>query len=125
MKHNERAQFFGLMMVGCLFWADTAWTQTNVWTNAASGYWEQPFWSGGVLPGANQTIVFTNAWQALEIGTGTVSSHPETLQVGAVMVAAPSNSFNELLLNYAGYDTHWSSAKMVLPGATSSWGVWV
>lgn len=104
MRKHGGTEFFRLIIAGCLFCAGTASAQTNFWTNSVSGYWEQPFWSSGALPGTNQAIVFTNAWQALAIGAGTVADHPETLQVEGVTLAAPSNSFNELLLNYAGLD---------------------
>ena len=76
--------------------------QTNTWTNSVSGYWEQPFWSLGVLPGQGQDIVFTNAWQALAIGSSTVQAAPNSLTVQSVTLAAPPGSINELLLNYAG-----------------------
>src|SRR5438128_1570374 len=100
MKNNERIQIFHPFVIACVLSAGTGWAQTNVWTKSASGYWEQPFWSAGVLPGAGQTILFTNGWQALAIGAETAAAYPETLQVDAVTLAAPSNSFNELLLNY-------------------------
>jgi hypothetical protein len=76
--------------------------QTNVWTNSASGYWEQPFWSLGILPSTNQDILFTNAWQALAVGTSTVQSASNSLHVQSITLAAPPNSINTLLLNYAG-----------------------
>ena len=50
--------------IGCL-------GQTNVWTNSAGGSWEQPYWSAGILPGTNQTILFTNDEQTLTIGGAT------------------------------------------------------
>jgi hypothetical protein len=75
---------------------------TNAWTNSASGYWEQPHWSLGILPGPNQDILFTNAFQALAIGTNTVQTAPNTLNVQSITLAAPPNSINTLLLNYAG-----------------------
>src|SRR4051794_36474660 len=108
MTQKWGASLFCLIGGGCLLWTgniSATSAQTNAWTNSASGYWEQPFWSAGVLPGTNQIILFTNAWQALAIGASTVATHPETLQVEAVTVAAPSNSFNELLLNYPGFDS--------------------
>src|SRR5947209_4807877 len=78
--------------------------QTNYWTNSVSSPWETPAWSLGYLPGTNQSVFITNAWQAVAIAPSTVSSHPESLQVDQLTIAAPSNSLNALLMNYAGVD---------------------
>src|SRR6266403_2208859 len=68
----------------------TADAQVNSWTNPVSGYWQDPFWSLGVLPGPGQTIMFTNAgWKALAIGPGTAEEFPQTLNVDSVTVASP------------------------------------
>ncbi len=80
--------------------------QANVWTKPTSGYWEEPYWSLGIPPGTNQAIFFTNAgWKALAIGSSTVQNYPQTLNVNSITVAAPTNSFNLLLLNFMGYQT--------------------
>ena len=77
--------------------------QANSWTKPTSGYWEEPYWSLGVLPGTNQDIYLTNAgWKALAIGRSTVTHYPQTLNVGSVTVSSPAYSFNLLLFNYAG-----------------------
>ena len=93
----------------CLGWLATDLTgvaQTNSWTNTVSGYWEQPDWSLGILPATNTTVLFTNSgWKALAIGPNTAQNFPQSLTVGSLIIASPTNSFNELLLNYAGFET--------------------
>ena len=78
--------------------------QTNVWTNSASGNWEDPNWSLGELPGPGQTILVTNAgWKAVAIGQNTSQNFPQALTVDSVVVGSPgTDTVNELLLNYAG-----------------------
>lgn len=79
--------------------------QTNSWTNAASGYWDDPDWSLGELPGPGQTILFTNAgWKALAIGTNASQNFPQTLTVDSLTISSPgTDTVNELLFNYAGF----------------------
>ncbi len=90
------------MLILCCY-SPTAFGQTNSWTNAASGNWEDPHWSLGVLPGTTQTILLTNAgFKAVGIGPGTVQNDPQTLSIAAFTIASPTNSFNTLLLNFAG-----------------------
>jgi hypothetical protein len=80
--------------------------QTNSWTNSASGNWEDAYWSLGQLPGTNQAILLTNAgWKALEIGPNTGQNFPQTMNVDSITISSPANSYNTLLLNYAGIDT--------------------
>ncbi len=81
--------------------------QTNSWTNATSGNWENAYWSLGALPGTNQTILLTNSgWKALEIGPGTVQDVPDSLIVGSLIISSPgTDTVNTLLLNYAGLQT--------------------
>src|SRR5690242_17034111 len=77
--------------------------QTNRWTNSVSGYCEQPRWLLGRLPGTNQTIFFRNPGsKVLTIGTNTTRNFPQTLTINSLTIGSPANSFNELLLNYAG-----------------------
>lgn len=96
-------------MLFVLFFASTpvfADPLMNTWTNSTSGYWEDPDWSLGTLPGPNQAILFTNAgWKALAIGPNTAQNYPQTMDVDSITVASPTNSINLLLLNYAGYQT--------------------
>jgi hypothetical protein len=79
----------------------------NVWTNAGSGYWDDPRWSLGALPGPGQNIYFTNAgWKALAIGAGTVQTNSQTLSVQDVIVSSPgTDTVNTLLFNYSGLGT--------------------
>jgi hypothetical protein len=75
----------------------------NEWTKSTSGYWEEPYWSLG-LPNSSQTVAFTNAgWKALTIGANTVNNYSNSLTVNSLTVNAPADSFNLLLLNYAGF----------------------
>src|SRR5687767_14295937 len=63
---------------------------TNLWTKPVSGYWEEPFWSLGVLPDATQSVVFTNVgWKALAIGTNTAQNFPDSMSVQSLRVSAP------------------------------------
>ncbi len=86
--------------------ADASSTETNRWTNSASGNWESSGWSLGILPALNQSIDITNAgWKAVAIGTNAALSFPNSLSIASLTVASPTNSFNELLMNYAGLQT--------------------
>ena len=81
-------------------------TFINAWTNPASGNWEDLKWSLGIRPGPGQGIMLTNrGWKAIAIGPGTSQSFPETLNVSGVILGGYTDSFNLLLLNYAGYAT--------------------
>lgn len=80
--------------------------QPNAWTKPGSGSWEEPYWSLGVLPGATQDIQITNSgWKAVAISSSTAQNYPQSLNVGTITLSAPDDSFNLLLLNYAGYQT--------------------
>ncbi|MBE0546020.1 MAG: hypothetical protein IH623_32235 [Verrucomicrobia bacterium] len=90
----------------CVGWCLEAGAQLNSWTGAGSGYWENPDWSLGALPGTNQTILFTNAgWKVLEITANTAQNLPQTLSVDSITIASPTNSFNTVWLNHAGFVT--------------------
>ncbi|HWD92182.1 MAG TPA: hypothetical protein VG938_07520 [Verrucomicrobiae bacterium] len=80
--------------------------QDNIWVNPGSGNWEDgPSWSLSALPGTNQTMWVTNyGWKAVQIGSGTAANFPESLNVNAINISSPTNSFNSLLLNYVGAD---------------------
>src|SRR4026208_153975 len=77
---------------------------TNEWTKPTSAYWEESYWSLGVLPSVDQeTVAFRNpGWKALAIGTNTTANYPASLLVNNLTIDAPTNSANRLLLNYAG-----------------------
>jgi hypothetical protein len=80
--------------------------QTNSWTNTASANWEDPDWSLGMLPGTNQTVFLTNAgWKAVEIGQNTSENYSQSLGITSLTISSPTNSFNEVLMNYAGLET--------------------
>ena len=77
--------------------------QTNEWTKSTSGNWEEAAWSLGQLPGANQEFVAieNSGWKAVAIGANTTASYPQSLTVNNLLVDAPTNGFNTLLLNWA------------------------
>jgi len=77
--------------------------QSNSWTSPTSGNWQDASWSLGIIPGTNQTVLLTNAgWKAVQIGAATAQNFPQSLNVNSVVISSPTNSFNTLLLNYAG-----------------------
>src|SRR5204862_3531905 len=104
-----------VMYDGRFFWAvgnhglvvNTDWLQefVNNWTKPTSGNWQENFWSLGSLPAFwNDTVTVSNAgWKAVAIDASTVANYPTTLNLKAVTVAAPVDSQNLLLLNWAGY----------------------
>lgn len=93
-----------MFIVGSL--CSTAKAQVNSWTSPTSGNWEDPSWSLGILPGTNQAILLTNAgWKAVQISPNTVQNFPQTLNVNSIDISSPTNTFNTLLLNYAGLDS--------------------
>jgi hypothetical protein len=123
-KFGAKGQFpfCGLLLVVFCCGADGLEAQTiedNAWTNAVSGNWQDAYWSLGTLPGTNQDIYITNAgWKALAIGPGTVQNYPQTLTVNSITVSSPTNSFNVLLLNYAGYQTPFMANSITLNSNT-------
>jgi hypothetical protein len=75
----------------------------NVWLKPSSGYWEEPQWSLGSLPGPGQSVLITNqGWKAVAIGPQTSLNFSNSLNVDSITVASPMNSYNVLLMNYAG-----------------------
>jgi hypothetical protein len=90
---------------------------TNAWTKRSNGSWEEPHWSLGALPAADQFICFTNeGFKALAIGTNTIAAYPQTLAVNALVVSAPAGSSNLLMLNYAGYGRPLNVAETLVIG---------
>jgi hypothetical protein len=87
-----------------LFDAVSAVSQTtNEWTKPTSGYWEESYWSLGRLPLQQDTVAFRNPnWKALAIGANTTANYPGSLSVSNLLIQAPTYSFNQLLLNWAG-----------------------
>src|SRR5688572_14621420 len=77
----------------------------NSWLKPTSGNWEEPQWSAGMLPNYGHAVMITNAgWKAVQIGTTTAQNFPDSLTVYSLTVSSPVDSYNTLLLNYAGFD---------------------
>ena len=88
---------------------------SNAWTSLSSGNWEDMNWSLGQLPAPGQDVLLTNAgWKAIAIGAATVQNFPQTLNPSAVIVSSPTNSYNLLLLNYAGLQSPLSVQQLVI-----------
>ncbi len=107
MKNSLHRHAFSLLrfclVAGILCLTVRIDAQDNVWTGAASGNWQDASWSLGTLPATNQTIWVTNyGWKAVQIGGDTANNFPQSLNVNAINLSSPTNSFNTLLLNYAG-----------------------
>jgi hypothetical protein len=99
-----RVLIFLVVSIAC-GWLHSAQAQTNSWTNSVSGNWQDAYWSLG-LPTTNQDVSLTNAgWKALAIDAATVQNFADTLNVRSLMISSPSNSYNTLLLNFAGTNT--------------------
>jgi hypothetical protein len=87
----------------------------NAWTNPASGNWEDLKWSLGIRPGPDQSIMLTNqGWKAIAIGPNTVQNFSETLDVSSVILGGYTDSFNTLLLNYAGFETRLIAGSLII-----------
>jgi hypothetical protein len=91
------------LLWSCL-WPGASLGQVNSWTKPTSGVWEEPWWSLGGLPSGGQSaIMITNAgYKAVAVGISTRDSHPDSMTISNLTLTAPGNSFNTLLLNYAG-----------------------
>jgi hypothetical protein len=105
-RRSSLAPCFPIVVLS-IFWSINCTAQINSWTKTVSGYWEEPFWSLGVLPSLTQSgVTFNNpGFKALAIGASTVSSHPESLTNNNLTVSSPAGSLNTLLLNYPGLAT--------------------
>src|SRR3954462_2974116 len=79
----------------------------NSWISPTSGNWEDSQkWSLGSPPASGQTIMLTNqGWKAIAVGPNTAANSPQTLDVSSVILGGYTDSFNLLLLNYAGFQT--------------------
>src|SRR5436190_3481308 len=90
---------------------------TNEWTKPTSGYWEEPYWSLGVLPSKQDAIVFANdGYKALAIGPSTSVNYRSSLSIRNLTVDRPNNL---LLLNYAGMNVPLSVASDFVLGRDS------
>jgi hypothetical protein len=95
-----------LMVATILCVAARCSAQDNIWTSTTSGNWQDASWSLGALPGTNHTVWITNyGWKAVQIGSATARDFPQSLNVDSITVSSPTNSFNTLLVNYAGAGT--------------------
>src|SRR5438105_5375235 len=57
----------------------------NSWTKPSSGFWEEPYWSLGVLPNSSQSVLITNQnWKAVAITPSTASNFPDSVTVGSL-----------------------------------------
>src|SRR5947207_10205832 len=77
--------------------------QVNSWTSPTSGNWDEPTnWSSG-LPNSSQSVMITNSnWKAVAINPSTPSNFPGSMTVSNLIIRGASNTFNLLLLNFAG-----------------------
>jgi hypothetical protein len=94
----------------------------NDWTKSTSGDWEEAYWSLGQLPARCQGLVaFRNpGWKTLAVGAATTANYSNALSIESLIVAAPENSFNQLLLNYAGLNVPLSIASEFSLGPNAS-----
>ncbi len=101
-----------LVRVWCILFVASAITfcqhavgQVNAWQSPFSGDWADPGnWSLGIRPGPAQSILITNSgWKAVGIGPNAANNFPDSLNVQSITLSAPTDSFNVLLLNYAGH----------------------
>lgn len=82
-----------------------SFADVNSWLKPASGNWEEPQWSAGVLPNSGHAVMITNAgWKAVQIAPSTAQNFPGSLNVYSITVSSPVDSYNTLLLNYVGFD---------------------
>src|SRR5258705_54772 len=95
-----------VFLLACNHFSTFADTPINAWIKPASGDWQdQTAWSLGSRPAPGQTIMLTNqGWKAIAIRTSTAQDFPGSLNVDSVIVSGYTDSFNVLLLNYAGTD---------------------
>ena len=94
---------------------------TNEWLKPDSGYWEGPYWSLGRLPASQDVVLFdSSGFKALAIAQSTVASAPQSLSILSLTIEAPSNSLNQLLLNWAGFSVPLSVSSNLLIGTNGS-----
>lgn len=94
------------MVAGILCFTLRVAAQDNIWTSPTSGNWQDGSWSLGVLPGTNHNVWVTNyGWKAVQISVVTMQTFPQSLNVNALNISSPTDSFNTLLLNHAGTGT--------------------
>ena len=97
----------GRLILTLLFAAfnTAAFADGNSWLKPGSGDWEEPQWSLGVLPGPGQSVAISNpGWKAVQISWITSGNFPQSLNMRDLTISSPVDSYNTLLLNFAGYD---------------------
>ena len=79
---------------------------TNEWVKPSSGDWEESYWSLGTLPSVSQQAVALRnpGWKAVAINANTAAHYPASLRVNHLIIDAPTDSANQLLLNWAGHN---------------------
>ena len=92
----------------------------NAWTNASSGNWQDAYWSLGSLPTNGQYVAITNeGWKAVAINPDTTQNYASNLAVYSLDIASPANSFNVLLMNYAGLEVPLTTRLMTVASNSS------
>jgi hypothetical protein len=92
-----------LIIAGLVCCTGLVFGQTNNWISPVSGHWEDASWSLGIPPATNQSVFITNAgYKAVAISPGTPVNSPGTMTVSNLMVSAPEDGQNTLLLNFSG-----------------------
>ena len=95
-----------LLLAGTIYFTHPCAAQDNVWLSTANGNWQDASWSLGILPATNQTIWLTNAgWKAVQIDPATAQFFPQSMNINALNISSPTNSFNTMLVNFAGVST--------------------
>jgi hypothetical protein len=81
----------------------TSVAQVNSWTSFASGHWDDPSWSLGIPPAANQSVMIINSGsKAVGIFAGTAVG---SMTVSNLTISGPVDTVNTLLLNFFGTNT--------------------
>src|SRR3954469_18395229 len=84
----------------------TARAQSNTWTKATDGSWEEPYWSLGIPPASNQTVWINNPGsKTLTINSNTAFNSPQSLAVRSLTISGASNAPNFLVLDHVGLET--------------------
>jgi hypothetical protein len=101
-----RTAVTGSVLLASFLLVTTASGQTggaNSWTKPSSGFWEEPYWSLGVLPNSSQSVFITNQnWKAVGITPSTAANFPTSMTVDSLTVQGAYDTFNTLLLQYVG-----------------------
>jgi hypothetical protein len=76
---------------------------TNYWTKPNSGFWEEPYWSLGVLPNSSQAVEIANQnWKAVAITASTPINFPDSMTVGSLAIRGAWDTMNTLVLDHVG-----------------------